>query len=565
MEKIYKNYGIIICAVFLIISALFVVIYGEDIYIQHHDNLEYGVVWMKLLKDNQLFWETNAEIPFLHGLDRNFLYSELKPYTWLYMVLPCFYAHISGWFIKIIISIIGFIFLSHTIFDSNEKDNLFSIFGLIYGIYPNYPAAAFSFACLPILLSVLIRFHKEPKKWHYVFFFLIPALLEFQFHGVFVCGYILLFMIMDTIVKKHISFKWLRPIAIISIGTIVFEWRFFYGIMFRGVETIRDSFVFDTLPFKDVLRVMLRVFMYGEYTAGSIHTKVLLPVCGAYFFYINFKYILNKQFSRIYQEYYNWILLFICFNAMVYGINKWMLFRSVMARFLPILYGFSFGRTVWFNGFLWCLAAAVVVSRIPNKLLIVIASLCSFIPFIFSREIYNPINPNLRLIKADIFDEKTDDLVTWKEFFAEDLFEKIKLEIGYDQEWSAAFGFSPAILNYNGIHTLDGYHSFYPLDYKREFRELIKPELDIDEYYKNYYDNWGGRAYLFSESCDFEPRKDYPETSADLNIDMEQFKKFNGKYIFSRVKISNADELGIQEIGDFSDDSTFLKVYVYCF
>lgn len=211
MGRIRRKYGFIICVFFLSVSFLFVLVYGEDIYVQHHDNLEYGVAWMKMLKDNKLFWKMDAEAPFLHGLDRNFLYSELKPYTWLYIILPCFNAYVTGWFIKIIVSIIGFVFLSHTFFEDRSKDNLFSIFGLIYGIYPNYPFAAFSFACLPFFLGVLIRFYKEPKKWHYVTFLFIPALLEFQFHGVFVCGYILLFLIIDCIVKNVYHLDLLNP------------------------------------------------------------------------------------------------------------------------------------------------------------------------------------------------------------------------------------------------------------------------------------------------------------------------------------------------------------------
>lgn len=349
----------------------------------------------------------------------------------------------------------------------------------------------------------------------------------------------------------------------ISIGTVAFEWRFFFIIIFQKIETIRNSFVFNTVPLKDVIKIVLNVFIYGEYTAGSIHTKVFLPICGIYFLYINFKYIIERQLLKIFQDYYNWIIFFIGFNSVVYGINKWQPFRDFVARFIPILYGFSFERTVWFNGFLWCLAVVLIVSRISNKSVITIVILCSFFPFILSGEVYNPIHSNLKLIEQDIFETTDNEFESWKEFYAEDLFEKIKLEIDYRKEWSVAFGFHPAVLNYNGISTLDGYHSFYPLDYKKDFRKLIKPEFDFDEYYRNYYDNWGGRAYVFSKDCDSNFPKDYLEKPTELHIDMKKFKEFGGKYIFSRVEISNLDTLGIQEMGVFKDKNTFFSVYVY--
>ena len=49
----------------------------------------------------------------------------------------------------------------------------------------------------------------------------------------------------------------------------------------------------------------------------------------------------------------------------------------------------------------------------------------------------------------------------------------------------------------------------------------------------------------------------------DLNTDMEAFKALNGKYIFSRVEISNAENLSLQLKGIYTDESSPYVIYVY--
>lgn len=73
--------------------------------------------------------------------------------------------------------------------------------------------------------------------------------------------------------------------------------------------------------------------------------------------------------------------------------------------------------------------------------------------------------------------QKANDL-TYREFYSTDLFEKAKEDIGYCGQWSVAYGFYPAILEYNDIATLDGYLGFYSQNYKEEFRKMIAPALD---------------------------------------------------------------------------------------
>ena len=126
-----------------------------------------------------------------------------------------------------------------------------------------------------------------------------------------------------------------------------------------------------------------------------------------------------------------------------------------------------------------------------------------------------------------------------------------------------AYGMHPAVIEYNGIATLDGYHSFYPERYKRKFRRLIAPDLDLDEPNRKYFDYWGGRAYLFSNEINYQPVRDMGIDSARLNIAPDVFREMGGVYIFSRVAISNATELGLKSAGIYMDKESPYTIYVY--
>ena len=102
-QKIKNNWSYISIVFFFIVTLTYIVIKGEGIYIQIHDNLDSNIAWLKMLKDNHLFWKIYAKVPFLRGINRNYLYSEWKAYSWLYMLLPTFIAMVVGWYGKIMI------------------------------------------------------------------------------------------------------------------------------------------------------------------------------------------------------------------------------------------------------------------------------------------------------------------------------------------------------------------------------------------------------------------------------------------------------------------------------
>lgn len=145
------------------------------------------------------------------------------------------------------------------------------------------------------------------------------------------------------------------------------------------------------------------------------------------------------------------------------------------------------------------------------------------------------------------------------------LFDAIKEDINYNGEYSVAYGYHPAVLTYNGISTLDGCLSHYYQSYKEAFREVIAPALEESDVAREYFDEWGGRAYIFSPTTESVWLPERTKTVADnrLVIGTDAFKALGGKYVFSRIKIDNADIIGLKLINSYTEDSSPYTIWEY--
>ena len=266
-----------------------------------------------------------------------------------------------------------------------------------------------------------------------------------------------------------------------------------------------------------------------------------------------------------------WTILFIIFNCIIYGIYFWGGFRRLFETIVPPLKGFQFNRTVFFNPFLWYAAFFLALKflydrgrvfwrRAANLLACIGVAVIVMTPAVYNEFYYTAYHQLYRAVKhTDV------NMLNFREYFSADLMEQIKADIGYDGEYSAGYGLNPAVLEYSGISTLDGYLGFYPQSYKEEFTKLILPSYERVPEWQTYYGEWGARAYLYAGSGEsiYNPYRNQPLEDRHLYLDSEQFVKMGGKYLFSRYELDNAEELGFSLRGIYSDDDSPYTVYLY--
>ena len=94
---------------------------------------------------------------------------------------------------------------------------------------------------------------------------------------------------------------------------------------------------------------------------------------------------------------------------------------------------------------------------------------------------------------------------------------------------------------------------------------MIAPALTANPNWQSYYDDWGCRAYLYSASG--QNTYDFGANAAadaqEILIDEPALKELGCDYIFSRVEITNAEEMQINLLQVYQDDEMPYCVYLY--
>ncbi len=578
--KIVKTYWyLILMGLFLVFAAGVFVIFGEGSYIAVHDNLDLFIPQYQMMKDTGTFWARGAEVPFLGGISRDNLPAEFSLYTMLYMIMPAYAAYVTGYILKIIIATGSWYLLAKDWFGENDQTYrpLICLVGFTYGILNLFPNFGIPFASIPLVVFLLRRIYleetiKKAGKWYAALLF-YPLLSYFSYFGLFILAYLVVAVIWLSIKNKKICWQLIIAVMVLVAGCVGCEYRLFGQMLFSDTVSIRSTMVAGSYSFSEIVKEIWSVWKEGMFHAESVHTWLVLPVCVIYFLVLNISYIRQKNVKGIFHDIYNLLALILVFNSVVYGLYYWEGFRMVVETICPPLTGWQFNRTVFFSPFVWYASFFLVLKRLYDgekkwwKGYANLLTLASIAVVMLSGTRYNDLYHTCYYKTFEIMKGKASDQLSFQEFYSEELFEAAKKEIDYQGEWTAAYGFYPAVLEYNGIAGLDGYLGFYSQEYKDAFRKVIAPALERMPASKTYFDEWGARVNLYSGEylSAISAVKNPPVTEDVLYINKEAFKALGGRYIFSRVLFTNEKEAGVElkmEMQGSQYDSPY-SLYVY--
>lgn len=567
-----KYWFIFPIAGFLIFEAGVFFYYGEKSYIAVHDNMDLFLAQFKMLKNTDSFWKHGVNVPFLGGISRDNLPSELSLYSMLYMIFPVYTAYILGLLLKVVLAVASFRLLIKELYPDKyiTYRPIVYMIGFAYGILNLFPAYGFAFASMPLVVYLLIRIYRKPSILLYLGLFCYPLVSYFSYMGIFILGYLVIAIIWLSIKDKKPAWSLMPALIVLTLGYVVCEYRLFSQMLFGGEVTIRSTMVNPDLSVPEVLGEIFTVWKEGIFHADGVHTKLILPICIVYFIINNICYIKKKQYTGILHDNFNFIMLVILFNSVVYGLYDFEPVRTLFETIIPQLKGLQFNRTVFFNPFLWYAALFIILARLYDmgvwqQWAANIIVCISVLVVILTPTRYNDLYNTCYYRAYEYFHGTEADILDYEQFYAVDLFTEIKEKIGYNGEWSAAYGMHPAVLEYNGIATLDGYLGFYSQQYKEDFRKVIAPALERVEETRIYYDDWGARAYLYSgtDLSIVNASKTSYATDYNIYIDAESFKALGGKYIFSRLELTNADDMGLELVDSYTSSDESYTIYLY--
>lgn len=577
LKSVRKLWFLYFVEILLFMQLAVFLAYRDNSYIAVHDNLDLFVAHFKVLKLQKAFFAHNVTLPIVGGLDRDVFGSEFLLYNIFYYLFDPSVAYFIGYFTKIFIGLFSFNLLAKDIYGEAYKRYrpIVTVAALAFSLIPVFPTYGIAFTSVPLVVFLLRRIYLEEKVktrllW-YLLLFLYPCLSYFSYHGFFILCYMVCAVIILWIRDKRFPLSIFISLFVLSLGYVLFEYRLFGAMLFSDTVTIRDSMVMSSLGIGEVLKLAFEGFTNGQFHCQDSHMYLVLPISLFTIIFLNTRYIRTKEFNKIVKDPINLVFLWIVFNSLIYGMYDWEPLRTLVETIVPKLKGFQFDRTLYFNTFLWYALLFLICKRlydtglrawvtIANVIVALAALIVMFEPQVYNDFYYTCYNQAYKVIK-----HKDTSTLNYKEFYSQRLFEKIKEDIDYKDEWAVAYGMHPAVLEYNGIWTLDGYIGMYTEGYKGKWRDVIAPALDESDEFRQYFDEWGPRAYVFSASGEntYAPYRELKLEDERLMIDTDALRALGCRYIFSRIRPSNEEELDIKLKGTYEDTSSPYVIFLY--
>ncbi|NNC84513.1 MAG: hypothetical protein HKN75_00425 [Bacteroidia bacterium] len=405
----------------------------------------------------------------------------------------------------------------------------------------------------PILLWSFLNL--KNRKRHFISYFVIflfPFYSHFAMTAPFILITLLVYGVYVIIKKRTNSSSFIIGVGALFISYIIANFITIENFLQNNAQTHRDLWKNNYPDIESTIRLIAETILNGQYHAASIFGLPILIIA---------LYSIFKKTSK-------WKTIFHFIISIVLIAFYYSTYRYITVFFedsLHLLTTFNFNRFTFFVPFIFYLLLLTFYSdKKINRVL-----LYSLTWVFCLGNIY--FNSELKYSTAKLIlpNQSTQLLPSYNSFFSPALFNEITAFIALPQEdyRVVSLGIHPSIAQYNGFYTLDSYQNIYPLEYKFKFRKIIQPELNKNNVLKEYFDNWGSRVYLFSselqESCYVDCPKYFSETIQELNVDVISLKQMSCKYIFSSVKIINAEQIGLELENMFEDDQSFYQIFLY--
>jgi hypothetical protein len=354
-------------------------------------------------------------------------------------------------------------------------------------------------------------------NWLIILFFAFYSSLILS--GIFVLVVLGLVFVYDVVKQKRVNTFYLFALAFFSISYLLSHFPVIHSFLFSdGFVSHRVEFVQPTKNLATSIQSSLKIFLFGQYHAHSLHSFMIIPILGLFFI---------RSFRQSVSKIYKYLLWFIGLTSILYGFLEFEtispLVRSVM-KVIPL----QFQRFHFLHPFFWYILLAIALTYIFSNLK-------------YGKQIvYLLIGFQLLVVIANHDGFRQKRKPTFKEFYSESAFTAVKKAIVKPMESYRVIsvGMHPAIAQYNGFYTLDAYLPNYSLDYKHEFKKAVESEINRDPEVENYFNNWGSRCYAFSSELGRDFLNNKPNPIEQLNYDYDQLYFLGCEYILSSTLIN---------------------------
>ena len=530
--SLFSNKFLTISTFVLICFLVFLWVLGEDASIRIHDNLEANIAWYKSLADQHLLL-TNSYTPneIVMQAPRIAFGSEWILIAWLFVWFKPMVAYNINITLMSLIAFIGtYLFTKDTL---KLSPKIAPIIALTFAFLPFWFSAGLSAAGQPLLFWSFNRLLKKQYSWiDLSLFLLFPFYSSLIIAGLFMLAFMVIYLLYNFLKKeKNIAYGiGILCIATLSVLYVIVEYRLFLDILKLGETPVdfiphRVEFVQGN-TFAECVKAAKNSFIGGQNHFPVFHTYLILPTVFLYLIYASIK---SKPIKPIL-----FCLILLIGIAIIDGFWNYTGLESFKDK-LPILKAIQLDRFYSLYPILWVVVFVLIIKELYLKISIALATIQLLI-VLFSNQAVND------LTKKGLFKK---DYISYREFYAEDLFSKVKKVLYEDQNTQVRvgmIGLHPAMAQYNQIPTVDGYVVLYSLAYKHKIQAVIQSELNQNKFIKTYFEQWGSRCYLFDNeaiTAGYGIMKNQKCCTDSLAFDFTKLKQMNCNYLLSAVEVKH--------------------------
>lgn len=533
---------------------LFFFIRGEDSFAIIHDCLDSEFTYLEALKREGLLLsapEDSKVESIMNGLPRQYLRSPFNLTPLLYQLFSPFSAYVINKLLVHLTAFIGmFLFLSRYIKNLHVSVTfLLSVLFASIGFY--HIQYGISVAGQPILLFAFLNILHGKTHWSdWIIIILFPF---YSFLAVTLPFFLPVLLLVGFLnrqnAKRYLTF-YLIATTLLIVGYVVAEWQLIFQTFQPGGElTHRVEFshpenrVFTLSSLIDYLR-------NTHYHTGVIRTSAVWFLIGA-------SIVFRKRLNLL-----SWFIIVSIIAISTLHLNyDWI--KADVLKPMGLSF-FNFSRFYFLLPFMWFVLLAQLLSQLrwssPLTRVFTLAVL-----IVFGKDLIK--NEKEWMLNSQLMLGKQISEPSYKQFYAQDLFEKLKFQI-YSEHQNPrvlSLGMYPNIALFNGLFIVDGYQNNYPLKYKHRFRRIIESELSKSTELQEYFDDWGSRCYLLSAELGkkFMLGKSTSREVHNFEINEDTLQELNGTHVISAVKINTKHLRKVHLSGVFEQPDSFWKIWLY--
>lgn len=601
---------------------------GEDRYVRIHDGLSSNVTVLKITSSPEILLAPSGEpIKQIANIPRHCSMGELFLPIWFYRFLPTLWAYAASEFFVRIVAHAGMFLLLHDFLWPSERQGdiirlaLVTALSLCFALLPFWIPGGLDVAGQPLLFWAIANlFCRKQTAISLLISIAFPFFASVILSGVFFLMAIFGWWVLAALWQRKLSWRVAAALCLLTVGWFISSYRLFEGRYadpdFVSMRTEYAGSSEQAMVFRNAKHGYTselanweasRSFFSGEdshappkhqpFILGSVAAAIFIGVLCVLFRLwaeslardtnlLNHQTEANHAVDPPNRERLSKTVGYLAaMFAAVLGCGVTSLWlgwyrtpfwgAAINALPIEVFSEINFARFHWFQPLLWLIAFSFALrffveaktsSRVRRILGIGFAGL------MVSCQLSH------LTLESEYYTEKSQSGITFREYYAPDLFAQIETAIGREK---AAYrvgcvGYHPTAAQENGFYTVDGLMANYPLAHKKAMEKVLAAEFAKNPNLKNQFHTWGAQFYLFSAELTSHPKDERDSgsilmyTKDDSIRRIEQFdinthalREMDVEYLFSAVEIGNWKELGLTSVGVFRSDESAWEITVY--